>query len=336
MKERELNRANIGVAKTTAMSGGATANEINRSLRTGKEGSFGRIASLTILRSLIAAGFVVALAPMPAQADEEERGRDKKIEALEAKLESLQATVSALESQIDTLQSQLVAVQSNHALALGPFVRVDPNPEIGVVGPNIIFSGANIHIVSGSGRTDDNGNPSGLGNLIIGYDEDPNIPLTGDSSDGLLIMQAPGFPTPLVAGDRGGSHNLVIGGGNRFTRAAFGGFVAGERNTIKGFGASVSGGFNNTASDLFASVSGGVRNFASAQFDSVSGGGFNTAGPSSGASVSGGFENTASGPFASVIGGIQNTAGGVATVVIGGQGINDGNDNSIAPKAPFP
>src|SRR5258707_5285234 len=105
MKERELNRANIGVAKTTAMSGRATANEINRCSRTGKEGSFGRIASLTILRSLIAVGFVVALAPMPAQADEEERGRDKKFEALEAKVESLQATVSALESQIDTLQA---------------------------------------------------------------------------------------------------------------------------------------------------------------------------------------------------------------------------------------
>jgi len=59
--------------------------KINRGLRTGRERSFGHIASLTILRSLIAAGFVVALVPMPAQADEEERGRDKKIEALEAK-----------------------------------------------------------------------------------------------------------------------------------------------------------------------------------------------------------------------------------------------------------
>ena len=124
MKERELNRANIGVAKTTAMSGRATANEINRGLRTGRERSFGHIASLTILRSLIAAGFVVALVPMPAQADEEERGRDKKFEALEAKVESLQATVSALESQIDTLQKQLAVVQSNKALALGPFVSV--------------------------------------------------------------------------------------------------------------------------------------------------------------------------------------------------------------------
>ena len=123
MKERELNRANIGVAKTTAMSGRATANEINRCSRTGKEGSFGRIASLPILRSLIAASFVVALAPSPAQGDEKERGRDKKFEALEAKVEALQATVSGLESQIDTLQKQLAVVQCNKALALGPFQR---------------------------------------------------------------------------------------------------------------------------------------------------------------------------------------------------------------------
>src|SRR5205823_4276431 len=104
------------------------------------------------------------------------------------------------------------------------------DPEIGVIGPNITFKGANIHIVSGSGRTDDNGNPTGLGNLIIGYDEDPKNSLTGDSSDGIPINAAPGVPSPLSPGDRGGSHNLVIGGGNRFTQAAFGGFVAGERN----------------------------------------------------------------------------------------------------------
>jgi hypothetical protein len=266
-------------------------------------------------------------------------------------LESLQATVSALESQIDTLQSQLVAVQSNHALALGPFVRVDPNPEIGVVGPNIIFSGANIHIVSGSGSTDDNGTPLGLGNLIIGYDEDPNIALTGDSTFGLpTIMQTSGFPSPLSPGDRGGSHNLVIGGGNRFTRAAFGGFVAGERNTIQSFGASVSGGFFNSASGLFASVSGGIRNSASGLFASVSSGGLNDASGTDasvsggfenfvsgdGASVSGGVFNSASGLFASVSGGGGNTAGGFNTIVIGGEGVTDNNDFSIAPKPPFP
>src|SRR5260221_5598327 len=120
MQERELNCATIGVANSTDISGRATAEETSRASRIGKGRSFGRIASLTILRSLIAAGFVIALAPMPAQADEEERGRDKKFEALEAKLESLQATVSALESHIDTLQGRFRAVQSHPRPAPGP------------------------------------------------------------------------------------------------------------------------------------------------------------------------------------------------------------------------
>ena len=325
MQERELNCATIGVANRTDISGRATAEETSRALRIGKERSFGRIASLTILRSLIAAGFVVGLAPMLAQADEEERGRDKKFEALEAKVESLQATVSALESQIDTLQasnttlqneiksqkssnatlqSQLAAVQSNHALLLGPFVNVDPNPEIGVVGPNITFSGANIHIVSGSGMTNDNLAPTGLGNLIIGYDEDP-----------VLFDRS-----PLNTGDRGGSHNLVIGSGHRFTKAAFGGLLAGELNTISNLGASVSGGLDNIASGFFASVSGGLKNTAIGE----------------GASVSGGLKNTASGFFATVSGGSDNFAAGSGTVVLGGQSILDNKDNSIAPQPPFP
>jgi hypothetical protein len=146
-------------------------------------------------------------------------------------------------------------VQSNHALLLGPFVSVDPNPEIGVIGPNIIFSGANIHIVSGSGMTNDNGNPRGLGNLIIGYDEAPSA-----------------ARPPLSPGDRGGSHNLVIRAAHRFTQIAFGGLVAGEVNTINNIGASVTGGHDNTASGFEASVSGGQFNTASGEVASVSGG----------------------------------------------------------------
>jgi hypothetical protein len=360
MQERELNCATIGVANDRGMSGRATAEKIKRGLRTAKgRKRLGR-ACLTDLLSLTVAGLFVASAPMPAIAGEDEGGGHKETAALEAKVASLEAAVSALQDQVTTLQTQLTAVQSNPALALGPFVSVDPNPEIGVVGPHITFKGANIHIISGSGRTDDNGNPTGLGNLIIGYDEDPINSLTGDSSGGLPVMMPAGFPSPLSPGDRGGSHNLVIGGGNRFTQAAFGGFVVGARNTIESFGASVSGGFNSSASGQFASVSGGVRNSASGQFASVSGGGFNIAGFSSkpsftggftGPSVTGGFSNTASGSFASVIGGyqnnasilfssvvggLQNTAGGFATVVIGGGNVTDNNNSSIAPQPPFP
>jgi hypothetical protein len=311
MQERELNCATIGVANDRGMSGRATAEKIKRGLRTAKgRKRLGR-ACLTDLLSLTVAGLFVASAPMPAIAGEDEGGGHKETAALEAKVASLEAAVSALQDQVTTLQTQLTAVQSNPALALGPFVSVDPNPEIGVVGPHITFKGANIHIVSGSGSTGDNGNPTGLGNLIIGYDEDPQM-------FGLEV----GGGAPLFPGDRGGSHNLVIGGGNRFISE--GGLVAGQLNTLAGFGASVTGGSHNIASGFVASVSGGFYNTASGTFysggaSSVSGGSHNTASGGS-SSVSGGLFNTASGDFASVSGGASNTASGELASVSGGGG----------------
>ena len=377
MQSRELNHATFEVASSMDVSGRATAEEMNRGLRK----SLGRITSLIILGSLMAAGPFVASTPMAAWADENERGGHKGIEALEAKVASLEQTVSALQSQvgslqtsnatlqgqISTLQGQLAAVQSNPALALGPFVSVDPNPEIGVIGPNIIFSGANIHIVSGSGTTNDNGNPTGLGNLIIGYDEAPSF-------------------LPPIPGDRGGSHNLVIGSFNRFTKAAFGGLVAGEANTISNEAASVSGGLANTASGTQASVTGGLTNTASGTQASVTGGSFNgargeaasvsggdendasglsasitggdgntadgrfasisggirniagdTGNPSSGgSSISGGLENSTIGSVSSILGGVRNFAVGDISVILGGTNVTNNNANSIAPQPPFP
>ena len=105
--------------------------------------------------------------------------------------------------------------------------------------------------------------------MIIGYDEDPPNYVDRSPFDNLPL-------TPLSPGDRGGSHNLVIGAANRFTQATFGGLVVGTANTIiNGYGASVSGGTGNKA-------------------------------------------------------------GGRNTIVIGGQNVTDNNDNSIAPKPPFP
>jgi hypothetical protein len=342
MQRRVFNCATIRMANTD-MSGRATADEMNRDLRTRKERSFWHIANLTFLGFLTVAGLLVAIAPMPVHADDDKdrhRGPEDNDKGIHAEIAALQATVSTLQHQVNTLQTvnadlqnELTTLQNQLAnaknvLALDPFVRVDPNPEIGVIGPNIIFSGANIHIVSGSGMTNDNGNARGLGNLIIGYDE------------------APG---PLQSPERGGSHNLVIGRWNRFTKAAFGGFIAGEVNTIDAEAASVTGGYINTASGDFASVtggqsntsgfaasvSGGQSNTASGDFASVSGGFDNTASGGA-ASLLGGGTNTASASGASVVGGSSNTAGGIETVVIGGQNVTDNKDNSIAPKPPFP
>jgi FtsZ-binding cell division protein ZapB len=292
MQETELNRATIRVVNRTDIRGRGTADEINRSYRTEKERSLWRIGSLTFLGTLTVAGFFVLVAPLPARADDDKdrhRGHEDNDKGIRAEIAALQAQVAALQDQVNKLQTantdqqneidslqtsntglqtQLAAVQSNHALLLGPFVSVDPDPEIGVIGPNIIFSGANIHIVSGSGSTDDGmlNNPSatlrGLGNLIIGYNEDP-----GKRPGG------PEAPPPILGpGDRSGSHNLVIGRWNRFTKAAFGGLVAGEANIISNEGAGVSGGFGNTASGFDASVVGGVVNTASGNEASVIGG----------------------------------------------------------------
>ena len=284
MQRALLNCATIEVADTTDVSGRGTAESIKHAFCAKKQSTLCRVCSLTILGSVVSVGVLAALTPMPALGDE---------------IADLKEQVAALQSQVQALQSRLAKVEHNNALLLGPFVTVDPNPEKGVRGPNITFRGANIHIVSGSGVTDDHistgGKLIGLGNLSIGYDE---------------------LFTNQVA-NRGGSHNLVVGRFNAFTSSAFGGLVAGEFNTISNEAASVSGGVENIASGLSASISGGAGNTASGVSASVCGGNKNIA--SSGeSSVSGGNGNTASGFAASVSGGLSNTASSQGSSVSGG------------------
>jgi septal ring factor EnvC (AmiA/AmiB activator) len=122
MQEREINRATIGVAKRRDISGQATADEINRGLRTAEKKSFWSIASFTFLGSLTVAGLFVALAPLPAHADNDQDSRhgsedsDKgiraEITALEAQVTSLQATVSALQDQVNKLQTSNTGLQN--------------------------------------------------------------------------------------------------------------------------------------------------------------------------------------------------------------------------------
>src|SRR3989442_9799617 len=132
----------------------------------------------------------------------------------------------------------------------------------GLRGPHVILSGANVHVQSGLGLTDDRqaGLASGLGNLVVGYNE-------GRVEEEVLVVLQPG--------DRHGSHNVIIGPEHRFS--SVGGFVVGFHNTVSGDFASVSGGSTNTASGDFASVSGGVTNTASGADASASGGLFHTA-----------------------------------------------------------
>jgi len=109
------------------------------------------------------------------------------------------------------------------------------------------ISGLNVQIVNGTGQTD--GWPNGVGNLIIGYNEEP-----------------------LSGFVRSGSHNLVIGYGNAWWGATSG-IVAGTNNTLFGSeGSSVLGGGGNTAMASYCVVVGGSGNSATGD-ESVLGGG---------------------------------------------------------------
>ena len=169
-----------------------------------------------------------------------------------------------------------------HLAADGPFAcqvwigGCTPGPRIDCLfqtGNDVVFEGCNVHVIDGSGSTD--GTTNGLGNLIVGYDE----------NDGSQTKT--------------GSHNLVVGSNHTYT--AFAGFVAGVFNEIAGDYASVLGGARNVASGHWATVSGGSQNEASDGFASVSGGSGNLASGTN-SSVSGGVLVEASGSNASASG----------------------------------
>ena len=191
-------------------------------------------------------------------------------------LKSFAKTVAALQKQVKTLNAKVTKDESLLA-AVEPYVKVTKATVNGVKGPNIILQGVNLQIRSATAESD----TSGLGNLIVGWDDEP------------------------ATTQRSGSNNLVCGDYNSF--ASYGCFLAGFFNAVSGIGASVSGGADNLASNACASVSGGEGNQATGYEASVSGGENNRA-TGSEASVSGGEINHASNVCASVSGGESNQA----------------------------
>jgi hypothetical protein len=182
---------------------------------------------------------------------------EKRVTALEAEVDELQTTVDELETlvaEVDELKALLAGVSRN--------------------GDTLTFSGMNLEVLNGQGHTYTS---NGLGNIIIGYNED-------NGNDEV----------------RTGSHYLVVGRDHTYTRYA--GIVVGYNNSATGSYASVCGGLNSTASGDHSTVSGGDRNIASGWTASVSGGRENTANGTA-SSVSGGYAATASGYRSSILGG---------------------------------
>ena len=256
---------------------------------------------------------------------------DSRITALEATVNNLRTDLTDAENRISTLESELATAQSDisnlqtqivNLVPLGQYVSVNTNTINGLAGPHVIFTGANVHIRSGSGQTNDDDNPLGLGNLIIGYNEERTTPVVG----------------------RGGSHNLVVGPAHEYSST--GGLVAGYGNTVSNYYSSASGGAGNIASGEYSSASVGLANIASGQYSSVSGGKNNIASGvyssvsggstnstlAASASVSGGEYNTASGTYSSVSAGCNNIASGLYSSVSGGGYVSTEYGNTASGK----
>jgi hypothetical protein len=208
--------------------------------------------------------------------------------ATESEVTALQSQVATLQSDNATLSKDVSALQST--LSDVTFSTDGLNGK-----PTLTISGANVQIDSGARSTE--ATPNGLGNLFIGYDENPSgNPQTG--SNNLILGENQTFMS--FGGILGGEYNRLAAP----FASAFGYF-----NTASGSGSSVPGGAFNTASGPYSSVPGGNENTASKYASSVLGGVGNTA-TADGSSVLGGGGNTASGFESSVLGGFRNTASG--------------------------
>ena len=177
--------------------------------------------------------------------------------------------------------------------ALADFVFVEYDSINGLAGPHVIFEGANFHVRSGYGATNDWGSLSGLGNLIIGYNEAREyatkdilddtlgilawncMPLQdpwnfdSDSGPGMAVPGCPGSDTTVQQSRRAGSHNLIVGEYHNFN--SYGGIIGGIFNATDehAVGASVLGGNFNLATHPLAMIVGGTGNRAHAHASTI-------------------------------------------------------------------
>jgi hypothetical protein len=167
------------------------------------------------------------------------------VTTLDGKVVTLDGKVTIVDGKTMTVETKLGDLEKKMIPGLEKYVSVNTNDMNGVKGPHIVIERANLHVRSGSGATDDAGTLTGLGNLIVGYNE-------------------------ASTGVRTGSHNLVGGNGNAFP--SYGGLVFGLRNVVSAPYSAVMSGESNTANGVNAAVVAGNGNTASGVRSVVYGG----------------------------------------------------------------
>lgn len=155
-----------------------------------------------------------------------------------ADFNTLKTRVADAETMLGQHTTSLTEVRNNPVFALRDYLRIESTAVNGMLGPHIIFSGANVHIRNGANATM---TTNSLGNLVLGYNE---------TAQGVA---------------RDGSHNLVSGQGNSFR--SFGGLVFGTDNVISGQFATVLGGGQNRAIAPYSTVIGSQQNTSDSNYE---------------------------------------------------------------------
>lgn len=164
---------------------------------------------------------------------------------------------------------------------------------------DVTVDGGNLHVRSGSGSTytDD---PSGKGNVIIGYNEAAGDEVR-DGDHNLVMGQE---------NDYRGTGGIVHGTGN-FVTSVNSAVIAGTGSRATGVSSLAAGTDSGEATGYKAAVVGGLFNEASGPGSVVIGGEFNEAGGNL-STVTGGHTNSTVSIWSSVVGGACNVAGGTA------------------------
>jgi hypothetical protein len=224
---------------------------------------------------------------------------------------SLQSSVTSLKSTVNSQTAAITALQQKTApLSLA----TDTTRADGKQNTELYLTGVNVHIVSGSGATNDfafsaDGSPVpgkslfGLGNLTIGYNFNGN-------TQGTV---------------RTGSHNLILGDSNNYS--SFGGVVTGVNSVLGNRYSAILAGDTDIALGDSSVILGGEANTTQAQQGAIVGGHFNLVTSRFG-SVLGGEYNIAGGPndpniasVTTVTGGQNNYAGGQDSTISGGRNV---------------
>ena len=240
-----------------------------------------------------------------------EKANQSEVDSLDTRMTVAEGTISNHTADISTNTANI----SSNAGAITALENLTQDIERTTINgyTSLVFEAVNLHLRNGLGSTDGSDDitdlndtaVNGLGNLIVGYDEER---VSGSSKNG--------------------SHNLVVG--PRHNYSSIGGLIAGRQNETSGIYSSVIGGSENVASGERSSVSGGRSNRATAQGSSVIGG-LDNAASGVDSSVSGGVGNVASGVRSSVSSGWQGVASGsYATVIGGSENVASGNFSTVS------